>query len=74
MPEAVTEALETLDLMYDGIREAQKRISASPQVAQHENEPRVAKAIFPIMARLQVARGNTTFARMRLREIARPRC
>ena len=71
LPEAVTDALETLDLVYDSIRKAQKRISASHQVAQHDNERRVASAIFPIMERLQIARGSTTFARMRLREIAR---
>ena len=71
LPEAVTEALNAVDLVYDAIREAQKRVAVSQRAAQDEKESRVAKAIAPIMGRLQAARGSTTFARMRLREIER---
>jgi hypothetical protein len=71
LQEAVTDALEGVNLLHEAIRDAQKRLSVSHEIAQHENESRVAKAIFPIMAQLQAARGSSTFARMRLRGIAR---
>jgi hypothetical protein len=71
LPEAITSALQAVSLAQAAVRDAQGQVSATYKSALRERETRVAAAIFPILERLQTARGVATFARMRLQGLAR---
>lgn len=67
LEEALTNALHAVSAVHEAVRDAQKHVSTSYRSALLGKETRIAAAIHPITARLQAARGLTTFARMRLR-------
>ena len=67
LEEALTNALRAVSAVHEAVRDAQKHVSTSYRSALLGKETRIAAAIHPITARLQAARGLTTFARMRLR-------
>lgn len=71
LPEAITSAVQAVSILHAAVRDAQGLVSASYKSALHERETRVAAALFPIMERLQAARGIATFARMRLQGLVR---
>ena len=71
LQEAVSNALQAVSVARAAVLDAQNQVAASYKSALHEKETRVAAAIFPVVERLQAARGVTTFCRMRLGEIAK---
>jgi hypothetical protein len=67
LEESLATALQAVGIVHEAVREAQEQVSVSYRSAVQAKETRIAAALHPIAERLQAARGQTTFARMRLR-------